>query len=88
MLKSSLCDYSDAYVLVKGSMAIEGNADANRQADKRNNGVIFKKCVPMTDCVSKVNNTQGDIAKDLDVVMPVSDTDNFKWKNGWYHENS
>ena len=41
MLKSSLCDYSDAYVLVKGSMAIEGNADANRQADKRNNGVIF-----------------------------------------------
>ena len=32
----------------------------------------------MTDCVSKVNNTQGDVAKDLDVVMPVSDTDNFK----------
>ena len=88
MLKSSLCDYSGAYVLVKGSMAIEGNADANRQADERNNGAIFKKCVPMTDCVSKANNTQGDIAKDLDVVMPVNDTDNFKWRNGWCHENS
>ena len=47
MLKSSLCDYSDAYILVKGRITITGaGADAAaRQADERNKGVIFKNCV-------------------------------------------
>ena len=46
MLKSSLCDYSDAYILVKGRITITGaGADAAaRQADERNKGVIFKNC--------------------------------------------
>ena len=46
MPKSSLCDYSDAYILVKGRITITGaGADAAaRQADERNKGVIFKNC--------------------------------------------
>ena len=45
MLKSSLCDYSDAYILVRRTMAIAGAGDdaAARQADERNKKVIFKK---------------------------------------------
>ena len=46
MLKSSLCDYSDAYILVKGRITITGaGADAAaRQVDERYNGVKFKNC--------------------------------------------
>ena len=68
MLKSSLCDYSDAYILVKGTISIAPEA-----GDNPNNGdkeVVFKNCVPFIDCISEINNTQIDNAKDIDVVMP------------------
>ena len=56
MLKSSLCDCSDVYILVKGENN-RGGADAiAREADARNKGVIFKNCVPFTDCMSDINN--------------------------------
>ena len=73
MLKSSLCDYSDAYILVKGTITIAGaGADAAaRQADERDKGVIFKNCAPFTNCISEINNTQVDNAKDIDIVMPM-----------------
>ena len=73
MLKSSLCDYSDAYILVKGKTTIAGarNDAAARQADERNKGVIFKNCVPFINCISEVNNAQIDNAKDIDIVMPM-----------------
>ena len=73
MLKSSLCDYSDAYILVKGKITITGaGADAAaRQADERNKGVAFKNCTPFTNCISEINNTQVDNAKDIDIVMPM-----------------
>ena len=73
MLKSSLCDYSDAYILVKGTITIEGaGADAAaRQADERNEGVVFKNCAPFINCISEINNTQIDNAKDNDIVMPM-----------------
>ena len=59
MLKSSLCNYSDSYVLVKGRITITGAADdsAARQTDKRNKGVIFKNCAPFINCKSAINNT-------------------------------
>ena len=59
MLRSSLCDYSDAYILVKGKIAITGAGDnaAARQADERNKGVAFKNCAPFTSCISEINNT-------------------------------
>ena len=71
MLKSSLCDYSDPYILVKGTITINGaGADAAaRQADERNKGVAFKNCAPFTNCISEINNTQVDNAKDIDIIM-------------------
>ena len=74
MLKSSLCDYSDAYIFVKGKIIINGRgADAAaRQADERDKDVAFKNCAPFTNCISEINNTQVDNAKDNDVVMSMN----------------
>ena len=71
MLKSNLCDYSDAYILVKGTITIIGAGEdaAARQADERYKGVVFKNCAPFTNCISEINNTQVDNAKDIDIVM-------------------
>ena len=73
MLKSSLCDYSDAYILVKGTITINGRgADAAaRQADERDKGVSFKNCAPFINWISEINNTQIDNAKGIDIVMPM-----------------
>ena len=71
MLRSRSCDCSVAYILLSGTIAITraGNDDAVRQLDEKNKGIIFKNCVPFTDCVSEINNTQVDNAKYIDVVM-------------------
>ena len=73
MLKSSLCDYSDAYILFKGTITINGRgADAAaRQADERDKGVSFKNCAPFINCISEINNAQIDNAKEIDIVMPM-----------------
>ena len=73
MLKSGLCDYSDTYIIVKGTVTITGAvADAiARQADKRNKDVVFKNCAPFTNCKSEINNTEVDNARDIDIVMPM-----------------
>ena len=73
MLKSSLCHYSDAYILVKGKITIteEGNDAAARQADERDKGAAFKNCAPFINCISEINNTKVDNAKDIDIVMPM-----------------
>ena len=71
MLTSSLCDYSDAYILVKGTIAVNNTAAANADANNTNKKVIFKNCAPFTICISEINNTQVDNAKDLDAVMSV-----------------
>ena len=65
MLKSSLCDYCDAYILVEGTVTIAGaEADAvGQNADERNKGLTFKYFAPFTDQLSKINNTQVDNAK-------------------------
>ena len=73
MLKPCLCDYSDAYILVKGTITIIGRVSdaAARQADERDKGVSFKNCAPFINCISEINNTQIDNAKDIDIVMPM-----------------
>ena len=73
MLKSSLCDHSDAYILVKVKLTITGaGADAEaKQANKRNKGVVFKNFAPLIGCISEMNNTQVDNARYLNVVMPM-----------------
>ena len=72
MLRSNLCDYADAYILVKGTITITGagNDDAAKRLDERNKGVIFKNWAPLTKCISRINNTDIDKAQDIDIVMP------------------
>ena len=73
MLRSNLCDYADAYILVKGTITITGAGDdaAARQADERDKGVTFKNCAPFTKCINRINNTEIDTAQDIDIVMPM-----------------
>ena len=70
-LQSSLCDYSDAYIFVKGTITVNNTAAAGSAANNTNRKVIFKKCAPFTNCISEINNTQIDNAKDIDIVMPM-----------------
>ena len=71
MLRSSLCDYSDAYILVKGNISVNNTAGAGAAANNTNKKVIFKNCAPFTNCISKINNTQIDNAEYIDIVMPM-----------------
>ena len=73
MLSSNLCDYADAYILVNGRITITRARDnaAARQADERDKGVIFKSCAPFIKCISIINNTEIDNAKDIDIAMPM-----------------
>ena len=73
MLKSSLCDYSDAYILVKGRITIYGRGAAvtAREADKRDKSVAFKNCASFINCISEINNAQIGNAKDIDIIMPM-----------------
>ena len=70
-LKSSLCDYSDAYILVKGTISVNNTAAAGAPVNNANKKVIFKNCAPFTNCINEINNTQIDHAKDIDIVMPM-----------------
>ena len=71
MLKSSLYDYSDAYILVKGTIAVNNTAAADANANNTNKKVVFKNCAPFTNCISEINNTQVFSAIDIDIVMPM-----------------
>ena len=53
MLKSSLCDYSDAYILVKGNITVNNTTAADANANNTNKKVIFKNCAPFTNCISE-----------------------------------
>ena len=66
MLRSDLCDFSDAYIVAKGIIAVTNPEDA-----KRNKSVTFKNNAPLINCISKINGVQIDNAEDLDVVMPM-----------------
>ena len=71
MLRSSLCNYSDAYILVKGNITVNNTAAAGADANNNNKKVIFKNCVPFTNFISKINNTDVHNAKYIDIVMPM-----------------
>ena len=73
MLRSRLYDYSDAYILVSGTITIPGarNDNAVGRLDERNKRVIFKNCTPFTDCITEINNTQIDNAKYIDAAVPM-----------------
>ena len=73
IIMSDLCDYSDAYILVSGTITIngEGDEDNAKRTDERNKRVIFKNCTPFTNCISSINNIQTDNAEYIDAVMPM-----------------
>ena len=62
MLRSSLCDYSDVYILVKGNVSVNNTAAEGTAAINIDKKVIFINCVPFINCISKINNTQIDNA--------------------------
>ena len=66
MLQSDLCDYSDAYIVSKGTITVTDPNDANY-----NKKLGFKNNVPFIFCILKINNTLIDIPEELDTVMPI-----------------
>ena len=71
MLKSSLCDYSEAYIIIKGTISANNTAAAGAAVNNINKKVIFKNFAPFTNCISEINITQIDNAKDIDIVIPI-----------------
>ena len=71
MLRASLCDYSDAYILFKGNISVNNTTAEGAAANNTIKKVIFKNCASFTNCISKINNTQIDNAKFIDIVIPM-----------------
>ena len=67
MLRSDLCDYNDAHIVLKGTMTVEGDNDGK----KRNKKLTFKNNASFKSWISKINKTFIDNAEDLDIVMPM-----------------
>ena len=65
MLRSNLCDYADAYILVKGTITVDDTLATGAAVNNTNKKVIFKNCALFTNCISEINNTQVDDAKIL-----------------------
>ena len=66
MLRSDLCDYSDAYIVVKGTITV-----TNPNSVLYDKKLAFKNNAPFTSCISKIDNTVIDNAEDLDIVIPM-----------------
>ena len=66
MLRSDLCDFSDAYIAVKGDITVTNPNNAIR-----NKSVTFKNNAPFINCITKINGIKIDNAEDLDVVIPM-----------------
>ena len=70
MLRSDLCDYSNAYNVFKGDIAL---TKASNQVfiDVRNRFLAFENNAPFTDCILKVNGVLIDNQENLNFVMPM-----------------
>ena len=68
MLRSSLCDYSDAHILMRGTIT-----EAEVAVGGGNNNIqeVFKNCAPFTNYINEINNTKIDNAKNIDIVIPM-----------------
>ena len=73
MLTSNLCNYSNAYILVKGTITVANTAAQGQLDIAINKKVRFKHLVPFVNCISRINNTQVDNTHEIDVVMPMYD---------------
>ena len=66
-MRSDLCDYSDACIVVRKTITVERTNDAN----KRNKKLTFKNNAPLRSCITKINKTFIENGEDLDIVMPM-----------------
>ena len=71
MIGSNLCDFSDAYILVKVAITVPNMAATDGTINNTNKKALFKNCAPFTDCTTEINNTQVNHAKTIDIVMPM-----------------
>ena len=69
MISSNLCDYSDAYILVKGIITVLNTAAECAEVNNTNKKLIFKNCAPFNDCITEINYTKIDDAQKIDIVM-------------------
>ena len=67
MLRSDLCDFSDAYIVVEGTITLKGDNYANKQ----NKNLAFRNNAPFINYISKINDVKIDNAEDVAVVMPM-----------------
>ena len=72
MIRSNLSEYSDVYILAKGTITVPNMTAAGAAVNNTNKKVVFKNCAPFTDCITQINNTQVDEAQKIDIVMPMS----------------
>ena len=72
MLRSNLCDYSDAYILVKGTIRVNGIVNGvKNEILRRNRLLILTNNAPFVSCMTKINNEFIEDADDFDIVMPM-----------------
>ena len=67
MLRSNLCDYADAYILVNGTITVTGNHPRDRQSRT----FILKNNAPFISSITRINGELIEDADDLDIVMPM-----------------
>ena len=71
MLRSDLCDYADAYILVNGTITVTAAAGANNIRDKKYRKLILKNNAPFVSCITRINGELIEDADDLVIVMPM-----------------
>ena len=69
MIRSHLCNYSDAYILVKGTITVSNTAATGASVNNTNKNVIFKNCAPFTNCITEINNIQVYDDQDIDAYV-------------------
>ena len=72
MLRSDLCDYADAYILIKGTITVNGVVNGvENEIIRRNRKIILKNNATFVSCITRINNEFIENADDLDIVMPM-----------------
>ena len=69
MLRSDLCDYADAYILVNGTITVTAATAENNIRDSKNRKLILKNNPPFVSCITRINGELTEDADDLDIVM-------------------
>ena len=71
MIRSNLCDYSDTYILAKGTTTVPNTAAARAAVNNANKEAILENCAPFTNCITEIANAQVGDAEEIDIVMPM-----------------